>query len=145
VNDLTNGTAYSFTVTASNSAGAGPASDPSAPVTPAAATYSISGKITGPGGVQAGNVGMLACPATPAPTCVGYTATASDGTYTISGLAAGSYNVMVNHLSTGPYAEGWYATSGYTTSATAATAVAVGPDATGIDLALRSATRSTAA
>jgi len=39
VSGLTNGTPYTFTVTAANSIGPGPASAPSGPVTPAAGTY----------------------------------------------------------------------------------------------------------
>ena len=52
VTGLTNGTAYTFTVTATNIAGTGPASDPSSPVTPAKAPEVPTGLIAAPGNAQ---------------------------------------------------------------------------------------------
>ncbi|MBS1877826.1 MAG: fibronectin type III domain-containing protein, partial [Acidobacteria bacterium] len=56
VNGLTNGVAYSCTVTANNSAGSSEASSPSTAVTPyvPASTYTLTGPSGGPIGVQSG-------------------------------------------------------------------------------------------
>lgn len=99
VNGLTNGTPYTFTVTATNAAGTSGASAPSAAVTPA----TVPGPPTGVGGV-AGDAAVLASWAAPAnnggSAITGYTVTAQPGgaqctttgalSCAVSGLANGT-------------------------------------------------------
>jgi hypothetical protein len=59
VTGLTNGTAYTFTVTAANAGGPGPASGPSAAVTPSAELLPDPGFESGNGGWVAFNVGAF--------------------------------------------------------------------------------------
>ena len=78
VTGLTNGTAYTFTVAAINGVGTGPASSPSAPVTPAAAT--VPDAPTGVTG-SAGDTRVT----------LGWTAPASDGGSAITGYRITPY------------------------------------------------------
>ena len=58
VSGLTNGTAYTFTVKATNSAGTSPASAASAPVTPLAANYQVTVTLNGNGVVKSDPAGI---------------------------------------------------------------------------------------
>ena len=104
VTGLTNGQAYTFTVKATNIVGTGPASAPSAPMTP----RSVPGAPTGVAAVpslSSAQVSWSAPVSNGGSAITGYTATASPGgktctatgalTCTISGLADGLYTVTV--------------------------------------------------
>ncbi len=107
--------------------GPGPSSTPGPPP-----PLSIGGTVTGPGPVALQNISVLACP-TGAGACSG-ASSATDGTYTLAGLAGGTYAVQFQDP-TGAYAFGYYSTSGYTPDRNGASIV--GPSsATGIDVQL---------
>ena len=99
VTGLTNGTAYTFTVTAWNAAGPSPASAPSAPVTPGGALTAPTNVTATAGNAQA-TVTWTAPGSTGGATITGYTATASPGgrqctttgtlTCTVTGLTNGT-------------------------------------------------------
>ena len=112
---LTNGTAYTFTVTATNAIGTGPASAPSTAVTPAAPPGAPTSVTATPGNTKA--VVTWTAPTDNGGSAItGYTVTASPGgktatstgatTATVTGLINGTaYTFMVtakNAVSTGP-------------------------------------------
>jgi hypothetical protein len=117
VSGLTNGTSYTFTVTATNGSGTGPASTASAAVTPAAPPGAPTGVTATAGNAQA-KVVWTAPAANGGSAIVRYTVTASGSggqtctwstgalTCTVTGLVNGtSYTFTVtaaNHVSTGP-------------------------------------------
>jgi hypothetical protein len=76
----------------------------------------------------------VACPVVSGTSCFG-AMTASDGTYTIGGLATGSYRVWFYDPS-GTYARGYYGPGGFTPDYAGAAILAVPPDQGGIDVAL---------
>jgi hypothetical protein len=117
VSGLTNGTAYTFTVTATNGIGTGPASDPSNSVTPEPAP-TVPGKPTGvtaTGGLGSASVSWTAPADNGGSAITGYTVTGAPGgstcatsgalSCTVSGLTDGTYTFTVtaaNGLGTGP-------------------------------------------
>jgi len=115
VTGLTNGTSYTFTVTATNGSGTGPASSPSAPVTPSSVPSAPTG-VTGTNNGASQSVVSWTAPASNGGTPVtGYTVTSSGGqtctttgatTCTVTGLTDGtSYTFTVtatNAVGTGP-------------------------------------------
>ena len=85
----------------------------------AAATYTITGKVTGPGSVALANIdvsanGMIAWSSA---------TTAADGTYSIP-VSPDTYTVQFSD-SAGMYVSGYYSTSGFTVDANAASPVTV--------------------
>jgi len=111
---LTNGTAYTFTVTASNVVGTGPASAPSAPVTPRNVPGAPTGVAAVPGNGQA-TVSWIAPADTGGSPITGYTVTSSPGGFTAS--TTGATNATVAGLTNG---------TAYTFTAVATNAVGPG-------------------
>jgi protocatechuate 3,4-dioxygenase beta subunit len=93
----------------------------------------IKGRVTGPGGINLGDIRVGAY--SDAYNNGGTSWTASDGLYAIA-VAPGTYTVGFDD-SAGTYASGYYRTSGYTSDPTAATPVVVtAADVTGISVQL---------
>ncbi|MGY1653945.1 fibronectin type III domain-containing protein, partial [Geodermatophilus sp. SYSU D01119] len=117
VGGLTNGTAYTFTVTATNAAGTGPASAASAavtPVAPATAPGAPSG-VTAVAGNGSATVSWSAAPDGGSPV-TGYTVTASPGGRTAT--TTGATTATVGGLTNG---------TAYTVTVTATNAAGTGP------------------
>ena len=118
VNGLTNGQAYTFTVTASNSVGAGAASDPSSPVTPATVPGAPT-SVVGVGGNGAANISWLA-PAYDGGAAISvYIVTSVPGNITCSN--GSTTNCQISGLTNG---------TAYQFSVAAQNAVGVGPSST---------------
>jgi hypothetical protein len=95
VTGLTNGVSYTFTVKAVNSAGTGPASEPSAPVTPkvaVAGTYKVSGKVVEENGNPVPGAFLVLKKGNRE---IGTASTDLSGDFTIKGIPNGTYNLMV--------------------------------------------------
>ena len=114
VTGLTNGTVYTFTVTAVNGVGVSPASDPSIGVTPAPS------RPDQPTGVTASNAGLGAAivawtaPSDNGSPITGYTVTASPGGSTCT--SSGALNCTVSGMSSGTFTFTVTATNGMGTS-----------------------------
>jgi hypothetical protein len=116
VTGLTNGTAYTFTVTATNSVGTGAASSASTPVTPTAgntAPGAPTGVVAVPGDGQA-TVSWTA-PSNGGSPITGYTVTSSPGAIVVN---TGATSVAVTGLTDG---------TAYTFTVTATNAIGTGP------------------
>jgi hypothetical protein len=118
VTGLTNGSSYTFTVTASNAAGAGPASAPSNTVTPATTPGAPTG-VTATAGNASATVKWTVPASNGGSPITGYTVTSSGGGTTSAGASATS--VVVNGLTNG---------TSYTFTVTATNSVGTGPAST---------------
>ncbi|MBK6337738.1 MAG: fibronectin type III domain-containing protein [Betaproteobacteria bacterium] len=116
VSGLTNGTAYTFTVTATNAVGTGPASAASAAVTPATVPGAPTAVTAAPGNAQA-TVGFTAPVSDGGSAITQYTATSSPGNLTGS-CTAPCTSITVSGLANG---------TAYTFTVTATNAVGTGP------------------
>ena len=102
VTQLTNGTSYTFTVRATSTAGTGPASEPTSPVTPATLVLPV---VSGTPSGNAVNVGWTAPESDGGAPVIGYLVTLSPGGHscstngglscTINGLADAEYTASV--------------------------------------------------
>ena len=128
VDGLRNGTASSFTVTATNGVGTGPASLPSSSVTPATVPGPPS-TVTADRGNRSALVSWFA-PADNGGTAItAYTVTASDGTHTC-GWTAGALSCTVGGLTNGtPYTFTVTATNGVGTGSASSVSNSVTPAA----------------
>jgi hypothetical protein len=118
VSGLTDGTSYTFTVTATNSVGTGPASSPSTPVTPVAAVTAPGAPIgvnATPGDGQA-TVSWSAPTSNGGSAITGYTVTSSPGNKTAT--TTGATSAIVSGLTDG---------QAYTFTVTATNSVGTGP------------------
>ena len=118
VTGLTNGTAYTFTVTATNAVGTSPASSPSSPVTPVSVPSAPSG-VTGVAGDGEVTVSWTAPTSSGGSPITGYTVTASPGGATCT--TTGATTCVVTGLTNG---------TAYTFTVTAANADGIGPAST---------------
>ena len=100
VTGLTDGTPYTFTVTATNGIGTSLASDPSSPVTPAAPTATAPDAPTGVGAVAGDGQATVSwtAPAANGSPITGYTVTTSPGGAT---TPASGTSVLVSGLTDG--------------------------------------------
>jgi titin len=114
VNGLTNGTAYTFTVTATNDVGTGAASAPSNSVTPATVPGAPTSVIATRGNTQAG-VSWTAPADNGGSAITGYTVTSNPGSFTCT--TAGALTCTVNGLTNG---------TAYTFTVTATNSVGTG-------------------
>jgi hypothetical protein len=97
--------------------------------------YSISGRVTGPGGIPLPGINVNACPDAGGP-CYYSDTTAADGTYThVDLIPAGSYRVQFSDPNA-TYVFAYYTTTGSTPNWSDATLVSVPPNASGIDVQL---------
>jgi hypothetical protein len=118
VNSLTNGTSYTFTVTATSSAGTGPASPPSAAVVPATVPGAPTG-VAGTPGDETALVSWMAPASSGGKAITGYTVTSVPGGKTCT--TSGALSCSVFGLTNG---------TAYTFSATATNPVGTGPAST---------------
>ena len=123
VSGLTNGTSYTFTVTATNSAGTGPVSVPSAAIIPASTPGA-------PTGVTASNVSGIAFGSAPEAQ-VSWTAPVSTGgspitSYTVTS-SGGQTCSTANGSTTTCFFEGLTAGTAYTFTVAATNAIGTGP------------------
>ena len=100
VTGLTNGTAYTFTVKATNANGTGAASDPSNSVTPATVPGAPTGVSATAGNAQA-SVSFTAPASNGGSAITSYTATSSPGNFTGILSQAGSGTIIVTGLTNG--------------------------------------------
>ena len=100
VTGLTNGTAYTFTVTATNANGTGAASDPSNSVTPATVPGAPTGVSATAGNAQA-SVSFTAPASNGGSAITSYTATSTPGSFTGTLTQAGSGTITVTGLTNG--------------------------------------------
>ena len=118
VSGLSNGTAYTFTVTATNSIGPGPSSDPSSPVTPASSA-TVPGAPTGVTAVVGNGQATVSwtAPASNGGSAItGYTVTSSPGNFPAT--TAGATSAAVIGLTNG---------TTYTFTVTATNGIGTGP------------------
>jgi len=116
VTGLTNGTGYTFTVTATNAAGTGPASSPSDPVTPGTPP-SAPTSVSATAGDASATVSWSAPSDDGGSTITGYTVTSSPGGKTCT-WTSGPLTCTVTGLSNG---------TAYTFTVTATNSVGMGP------------------
>lgn len=112
----------------------GGAAGPVALAPSAAGSGSISGTVTGPDGVGLAGITVYAYPAGPGYS--GAATTATDGTYSITGLMPSTYRLELHDYGSRTYAAGYYSSGGLVGDYASATPVTVPPDATGIDVEL---------
>ena len=126
VNGLTNGTPYTFTVTATNAVGTGAASSPSTPVTPITVPDAPTG-VTAVAGNASASVSWSAPAFDGGSAVTGYTVTSSPGGHTCS---TATTTCTVNGLTNGtPYTFTVTATNTVGTGAASSPSTAVTPQA----------------
>ena len=127
VNGLTNGTPYTFTATATNSSGTGPASSPSSAVTPATVPGAPTG-VTAVAGNASASVSWTAPASNGGSGITGYTVTSTPGSLTCT--SASSPCTVLGLTNGTPYTFTVTATNGQGAGAASAPSTAVTPQAT---------------
>ncbi|MBP6918492.1 MAG: fibronectin type III domain-containing protein, partial [Legionellaceae bacterium] len=127
INNLTNGTSYTFTVTASNTNGAGSASLPSQPVIPGDSVPDIPTAVTGSAGNAAASVSWTPPSSTGASAITSYRATAAPGGLGCTATAPATTCTITNLTNGTPYTFTVTATNSNGTSVASAPSNVVTP------------------